>query len=255
MPCSEESAATRLGTSRERGRGGFGKTSIDRMRFLHHVYMMQKLGTITLRRARDEAKALLREGILCGQLAPGAPLEEVQIAARLGVSRTPVREALIALEEEGLVSSRPRKGYVVAQADAELVRQTYPILAALEAEAVRLGGVNLRAQIERLRSTNKALSKASDKAHQHALDRALHSRLVGSCQNERLLRLIEIEWARARWFDGAQKRGTADQEGSCAEHQSIIEALERADYLGAAELLHAHWHRGIGVVTNWLKTR
>jgi DNA-binding GntR family transcriptional regulator len=216
---------------------------------------MHKLGRANLRLARDEARDLLRESILSGGLAPGETLEEVQIAAGLGLSRTPVREALIALEEQGLVRSRPHRGYVVAPADAELVRQTYPILAALEAEAVRAAGADLRAHVERLRATNEALSKTPDKTRQHTLDRAFHSILVGACKNERLLRLIEIEWARARWFDGAQKRGTADRDGSCAEHLAIIEAIEHDDHVGAAALLHAHWHRGIGVVTKWLETR
>lgn len=216
---------------------------------------MHELGRINLRRARDEARNLLRQGILRGDLRPGATLEEIPLAARLGVSRTPVREALIALEEEGLVLSRPRKGYIVASADADLVRRTYPILAALEAEAVRLAGAGLALSIAKLKSTNEALSNATEKTRQHALDRTFHSLLVGECGNERLLHLIGIEWARAQWFDGAQDRGTADQGGSCAEHNEIIRALERGDNESAAQTLHAHWHRGIEVVTKWLAQR
>jgi DNA-binding GntR family transcriptional regulator len=213
---------------------------------------MHSDGKVHLRRARDEARDLLREGILRGDLAPGAPLEELQVSARLGVSRTPVREALIALEHEGLVKSQPRKGYVVVPANAALVRETYPILAALEAAAVRTGGAKLNSRASELHQLNGELSRATGTHRQHELDRAFHGALVAPCANERLLYLIGIEWTRARRFDGAHARGTADREGSCAEHSAIIAAIERGDSSRAAELLLGHWERGIGVVIKWL---
>ena len=77
----------------------------------------------------------LREAIFAGTLAAGSPLRQEEIAARLGVSRLPVREALRRLESEGLVVLRPRRGYVVASLDREEIKDVLDLQATLEALA------------------------------------------------------------------------------------------------------------------------
>src|SRR4051794_1931565 len=105
---------------------------------------------IERQRARDQVRARLREMIGEGTLAPGQRLDEMGLAAAIGASRTPVREALIALEQEGLVQSRPNHGFSVAPMDERLVREVYPILGALEAAAVELAGDRLMALVPKL---------------------------------------------------------------------------------------------------------
>jgi DNA-binding GntR family transcriptional regulator len=82
---------------------------------------------LTRRRARDDVRDLLKSMIRDGALPGGARLDEVRLSERLGVSRTPLREALIAIEAEGMVRSTPNRGFIVVRADAELVREIYPI--------------------------------------------------------------------------------------------------------------------------------
>jgi DNA-binding GntR family transcriptional regulator len=210
---------------------------------------------ITLRRTRDDARSLLREMIVAGELAPDTHIEEVKVSEQIGVSRTPVREALIGLEEEGLVTSQPRKGFVVVRPDAALVRESFPILAALEAMAVRLGGERLQAAAPRLRQINDALARARAKARQYDLDRAFHLALTEPCANARLLRLLAMERARAQMIDGAHAKGMANLEGSYAQHDEMIGAIERGDLDAAASALTRHWNDGIEVVVKWLGQR
>lgn len=213
------------------------------------------MNRIVLSRARDDVGKALRQLIAAGEFSGGAKLEEVELAARLGVSRTPVREALIALEHEGLVRSRPNKGFALVPADANLVRESYPILGALEAAAVRLADGRLAAALPDLRALDRKLAAASRPSAQYELDHAFHRRLIRDCGNARLLGLIEVERTRAQRFDGAHRRGMADRGGSRAEHRAIIAAIARRDYAAAAETLAAHWQRGVEVVVDWLGRR
>ncbi len=215
--------------------------------------MMQNLAKIVIPRARDEVRDRLRALIVGGGLASGARVEEVEVAHHLGVSRTPVREALIALEAEGLVEAQPHRGYRVAPADAALVRETYPILAALEATALRMTGPAIFDAVLELRTLTFELGRETRRERQYELDHAFHRRLVSDCGNSRLLTLIEIEHTRASRFDGAHRRGTADRDGSCADHLAIVEAIAAQNLDGAERALLRHWERGVEVVTDWLE--
>jgi DNA-binding GntR family transcriptional regulator len=210
---------------------------------------------LALTRARDQACDLLREMILTGELAPAAHVEEIKLSEQIGVSRTPVREALIALEQEGLVSSNPRKGFVVVGANEALVREVFPIIAALEVAAVRQGADKLISATAKLSSINRMLTREHKRARRYELDRAFHTALTEPCGNKRLLHLLDMERARMRLIDGAHHSGLADPEGSVAEHESIIVAIERENIEQAAQRLEQHWHDGIEVVAKWFQQR
>lgn len=211
--------------------------------------------TITPQRMRDDARALLRAMIVEGELAPATHIEEVKLSRQIGASRTPVREALIALEGEGLVRSAPRKGFVVVEPDAALVRESFPILSALEAMAVRISGAALMQATPQLRRINEALARERKKARQYDLDRAFHVALTEHCANPRLLMLLGAERTRARLIDGAHQKGMANLDGSVEEHNAIIAALERGDADGAALVLARHWDNGVDVVVKWLSQK
>ena len=197
----------------------------------------------------------MRSSIVEGRLSPDSRLDEVSLSQRMGVSRTPLREALIALQEEGLVKSLPNRGFVVVPADVALVREVYPILGALERLAIGLGATRLVEAVPDLEDLNDRLAEETETAAQYMLDMAFHDRLVRDCGNERLLRLIEVHRAQARRFDGAHRRGTADREGSCAEHRRMIEAITDRRFTDVQQLLEEHWRRGEDVVIGWLESR
>jgi DNA-binding GntR family transcriptional regulator len=140
----------------------------------------------------------------------------------------------------------------VVKADADLVREAFPILSALEVAAVELTAPRLKAALPRLRELNQRLSRETNKPRQYELDHGFHAVLTERCGNQRLLGLLEVERARARLFDGAYRRGTADRDGSCAEHEKIIRAIARGEPGDAARILQQHWMHGESKVIRWL---
>jgi len=209
---------------------------------------------VDLRTSSDEVARILRNLIASGTMRAGTKLDEVRLSERLGVSRTPLREAIIGLEHEGWVRRVPNKGARVVAADERLVREIYPVLGALECEAVRLSGERLVRSADALRQVNEKLRRADRRPEQHKLDAQFHRMLVEQCENPRLLALIESHWALARRFDGAFERGTANHGGSCDQHEEIVEALVAGKVEGAAELLREHWQQGVEVVCEWLRS-
>lgn len=194
---------------------------------------------------------MIRDGAYPG----GARLEEIKLSDAIGVSRTPIREALIALEEAGLVQSEPHKGFAITRGDARLVREIFPILAALEAAAVRSSNLALANAAAKLADINSRLAAATEPRVQYALDATFHQTLTGYCTNARLLKLLNTHRALARLVDGAENRGTADRDGSVAEHAEITDAIGRGDLEAAADALTRHWSRGENVVLDWLERR
>src|SRR5215469_11142131 len=98
---------------------------------------------------RADLHRTLLDRIVRGELAPGARIKELQISEELGVSRTPLREALLRLEREGFVRSELARGFSVEPLSAREIRESYPIIAALEALAMRSSAPVLPSLIER----------------------------------------------------------------------------------------------------------
>jgi len=204
-------------------------------------------------RARDQVRATMRDMIVAGEFAADERLDEIGLADRIGASRTPVREALIALEEEGLVESRPNHGFTVASVNELLVTELYPILGALEAAAVGLGNGRLIARAGELREINTRLRNEKRRDRRYELDRMFHRELAAHCANGRLLRLLEQNWNQARRIDGGQRRGLANLEGSCAEHSKIVEEIAAGKLAEAAREVREHWLNGQDVVLAWMR--
>ncbi len=206
-------------------------------------------------RARDQMRTILREAIVGGDFRAGDRLDEVGLASRVGASRTPVREALIALEEEGLVQSRANHGFAVATVNETTVRDLYPILGALEAVAVETSGHALSNIFPPLLSIHERLLDEQHPPRRYLLDRDFHRTLTGACANRQLLKLLELLWNQASLVDGGAVRGMADFEHSCADHAAIVEAVKNGDAPGAARMLKQHWHAGQQVVLRWMQTQ
>jgi DNA-binding GntR family transcriptional regulator len=215
------------------------------------VYNMQRMER---QRARDQIRIRLRDMISQGELKAGQKLDEVGLAEAIGASRTPVREALIALEQEGLVQSRPNHGFNVAPMDEREVSQLYPILGALETIAVELTGDGLKSLVPKLSEINAKLGRETRRARRYELDREFHRVLTGACDNERLIQLLELHWIQARRVDGGKIRGMANHEGSHADHAEIVDAISAGDVAGVVALLRAHWRDGEKIVLNWMRS-
>jgi DNA-binding GntR family transcriptional regulator len=133
---------------------------------------------------------LLRE-IVEGGLAPGTRLVEGRLAERLGVSRTPLREALFRLHQEGFVLTSAGRGFSVKPLDDKEARELFPILSALEGLALSMAGPLLALDVEALREANRALAPLSRRPLAAIdADTAFHELLLRRCPNASLLEMI-----------------------------------------------------------------
>jgi DNA-binding GntR family transcriptional regulator len=186
----------------------------------------------------------VRRRIVEGELGRGTKLRQEALADALGVSRTPLREALRRLAAEGLVEFHPNRGATVATLTAEDVRSAYEARLAFEPGAARLAAVRrapdhlagLRAAIADQRS-----SPGTREAY--AASRAFHLALVQASGNEYLVRLAEALWvpglAQAIYeLQAAQLSGRLDAD--LAEHERIADAIESGDPDLAETLVRAH---------------
>jgi DNA-binding GntR family transcriptional regulator len=144
----------------------------------------------------DAAYARLRDWILDGTLAPGEPLRDEALAEALGMSRTPIREALRRLEEDGLAVSTATRRTHVSLVTVKQAREVYPIMATLEGFAVRLAAPAMDAEaLEAMRAANTCLAEALaayNAAEATTADEALHHAFVTRCGNDELLALLAL---------------------------------------------------------------
>lgn len=215
-----------------------------------------KTRAIETRRLGQQVQEILTDKILDGAYPAGMHLSEINLCTELGVSRTPVREALFKLEEKGLVISHPNRGFYIARLDPSVVIELYPVLANLEALALKTSGKFTKEEIAKLNQINEKMKNPNLKAPAlFQMDLDFHGLLVAKCSNGRLLAIIDTTKEQVRRFDGGYKRGLADQKLACHEHQGIIEALSKGNNKKAASLLEAHWANGIKTVTTWIDKR
>ncbi len=210
--------------------------------------------TISKVRLRDDIVGQLIELIVDGELPEVGRLKEVELANKLGVSRTPLREALLLLERDGLVVSEANKGFRVAPLSVTRVRELFPILGSLEALAIRQGGAALVARAPELRAANRQI-RAGSRRKRYLLDYRFHELLWEGCSNHALVDLLRRIWLEARRFDGSTERGMASPAGSIRDHDAIARAIGRGDHEEAATLVEDHWRTGVSIVVDWLGTR
>lgn len=204
---------------------------------------------------RQQVRQELLAMVFDGSLPVGVRINERQVAEQLGVSRTPVREALMALEEEGIVESRPARGFAPAPLSARDVRETYPMIAALEVLAIRSTAPEvLAAASGRLRRTADELAGAEGDARRaKRLDDRWHDQLVAGCGNERLLRSLA---ALKRVVDRYELAWLGDGERSAVsveQHHGIADALAAGDLGRAAALLELNWRATMQGLLAWLE--
>ena len=196
----------------------------------------------------DQVYLALREALLSGTLAPGDQLREGEIAQELGVSKTPVREALSVLRAKGLVKSSPTRGIVVIQVDVNAVKQLYEVRALLEPDAVRRALP--MADKELVARASRLLDKARDYGQQQDFNalsqsnRDFHELLYERCQNLEMQRILNDMRDQFRFVAANGWRGASPSwELERTEHLAILDAVARGDANGVAELSRDHLER------------
>ncbi|GIW31200.1 MAG: GntR family transcriptional regulator [Meiothermus sp.] len=191
---------------------------------------------------REAAYSHLRGAILTGSLLPGARISEPGLAQELGISRTPVREALQRLAQEGLVELLPGKGARVRVLSAEEVREVYDVRALLEGEAAALAAQNATEaeldRLERLLQVLEALPKEAY-AQQMQVDFDFHTALIEAAHNKTLARIyadLRSSLTLVRSFQQTLSQHPKTRQ----QHQAILSALKARNPAEAAEAARAH---------------
>lgn len=205
-------------------------------------YEMNTVGgpaPLNYRTKTDLVADVLREEILSGALRAGEPLKQRDVASRLGVSSTPVREALQQLAAQGLVVMDPHRPPTVAMREAERLRENYFVRATLEALAVRLAVDRIGDdELDELEVLNEQLAAAAaDDPTTGELNREFHSLLVDAADLPLLSHLIRHLWAALP--SGPVARGRTPQE-SAGQHAELLAALRARDSDRAAQAIEDH---------------
>ena len=194
---------------------------------------LTKLNLDNYKPLRDVVFENLREAILEGKLKPGQRLMEVQLAEQLGVSRTPVREAIRKLELEGLVIMLPRKGAYVANMSLKDILDVLEIRASLEGLAASLAAERISPEdIKKLEDIAEEFEKSANTSDVEALlkkDVEFHECIFKATNNKRLHQLINSLWEQVYRF---RVTYISDYDSSVSiinEHKLILEAIKKGD--------------------------
>lgn len=217
---------------------------------MQSVYSMQLERASTALVAADAVRAM----IVDGRLVDGARINEVHLARDLGVSRTPLREALSALVAEGALTARPRLGFFVRPLSRDEFEQLYDIRPLLDPEALRLSGIPMAKQVARLQRMNDALATLHGVAAIEK-DDAWHLELIANCPNHVLLDLIKNIIMRTRRYELALMRESREVVRATADHDAILGALRRNDLPAACDALKHNMQSGKAPILDWLATR
>ncbi|MCF2667868.1 MULTISPECIES: GntR family transcriptional regulator [Lachnospiraceae] len=208
---------------------------------------------------RDVVFNTLRQAILRGELKPGERLMEIQLANKLGVSRTPIREAIRKLELEGLVLMIPRKGAEVADITEKSLRDVLEVRKALEELAVQLTCDKITKEqireLEQAAEQFKKTLKSNDITEIAEADVRFHDIIYLATDNQKLILLLnnlreQMYRYRIEYLKRADKYSQL-----LAEHEEIIRRIEKKQKKEAAEIVCKHIDNQVAAVMDLIRTK
>ena len=205
----------------------------------------------------DQVYDVLRAAILSGELKPNERLVERELANRLKISRTPIREAISRLDQEGYVAALPTRGVIVNSFTVAQVEEMYGIRAVLEGYAARRAAVLISApDIEELEEicAQSHLLLSGDRSEQQQiraimkLNARFHDVLEQASGSDRLHRLIDGLRPPILTYRVAALRTHPERERSTIEHYRIVQALKAGDVDGVERMMRQHAYQACEVV-------
>ena len=190
----------------------------------------------------EVAYGQLAQAILTGELGPGTRMREVELADRFGISRTPIRDAMVRLEAEGLITHQPRQGAVVRSLSHREIMELYEMRQVLEGTAARNAAVHAsepeRNELERLNELMR--DSAGDPEKVAGINRRFHAVLY-ECSHNRFLLLALESMANSMALLGPTTLASTDRTMTAArEHADILEAVALAQANQAEQAARAH---------------
>ncbi len=193
----------------------------------------------------DRAVAVLKEKILANELLPGSNHLESELAEMLDMSRTPVREALLVLEAQGLVEIRPRRGIRILPLSAQDMKEIYQLLTELESLAaaeVAAKGLSKKelAGLETCLERMETALKKQDRVAWAEADDQFHRKLVDLAGNRRLKQAVQMFWDQAHRARLVTLHMRPAPHRSNQDHRALLRAIARGDVDAARKLHREH---------------
>lgn len=208
---------------------------------------------------RDVVFNTLRQAILRGELKPGERLMEIQLANKLGVSRTPIREAIRKLELEGLVLMIPRKGAEVADITEKSLRDVLEVRRALEELSVQLACEKItREEIEELEKAAeefKKILKSADITEIAEADVRFHDVIYMATDNQKLIQLLNNLREQMYRYRVEYLKNPKVHQKLIREHEEIIEHIKKREKEAATEIVCKHIDNQVDAVTDTIRTK
>jgi len=202
--------------------------------------------------AQQHAVEALRGLIVGGALAPGARVNQEDLAADLGLSVAPIREALRVLEQEGQLTYLPRRGYFVTELNVADLTEIYELRAVLEERAARHALPVLDDEaLERVREAARECVEAAgsgDVAAELAANRRFHFGLLDAPGQPHALRVIRLLWDSTEAYRAMYYNSPEERRASLDAHDAILDAAQRRDADALVAELHAHRERALDVL-------
>jgi DNA-binding GntR family transcriptional regulator len=192
----------------------------------------------------DLLRRQLADEIITGRLSPGARLDERDIAARFGLSRTPVREALRQLAAIGLAELRPHRGVTVARPDEDHLAETFEAMAELESLCTRYAALRMsaaeRRALEACHAASGQFVRSGDRERYALQNVDLHELVYRGAHNRALEEMAQAVRRRLAPYRRGQFAVLGRLALSFAEHNRVVSAIVRGDAATAAAAMHAH---------------
>ena len=206
---------------------------------------------------RDVVFNTLREAILRGDLVPGDRLMELQLAAKLGVSRTPIREAIRMLEQEGLAITIPRKGAIVAGMTEKDMQDVLEIREALEELSVQVACDKItEEEVARLRENMENFEdslKSGDLKRMAEADVEFHDVIYQATDNLKLINMLNNLREQMYRYRVEYLKNPSNHEQLLREHEAIYRGIMEKDKDAVTEMIRKHISNQVDVVKNIIR--
>jgi DNA-binding GntR family transcriptional regulator len=196
--------------------------------------------------------AWLRRAIVAGELRPGQRVAQDEVAAQVGVSLAPVREALRVLEQEGQLTYLPRRGYFVTELRIADLDEIYALRALLEERAARAAlpvlDDDALARVELAAKECADAAEAADVAGELAANRRFHFGLLDAPEHPHLMRVIRLLWDSTEAYRALYYNSPDERHAAIDAHDRILDALRTRDADRLVAELDAHRERALAVL-------
>lgn len=208
--------------------------------------------------AQESVLKSLRKMLATSRLKPGQQIIQDALAARLGVSRVPVREALKVLQAEGRVIHDPHRGYFVSELNIEDLAEIYHLRALLEDEALKLGVPNASASdvaaIKAIHEEGILASRKGDITQMAFLNRKFHLAIYQLSKQERLITLIENLWDSIDAYRYLFLNDSGNRNRTNEDHARMVQAIKQKDVKAALKIQASHREHAVKAINAQLNS-